>query len=159
MDELKEAPLPLRMKELRPYKPGTYREKGFETPTGKLELYSEVIASLGEQRPDLNPLPVYQDSFDASSREEYPLTLIAGARIPNAIHSRLHELPWTRSLRQKPTADIHVQDAKALGIREGDEIELSTAYGMIRVAAHLTQTSLRGMCICITDTRKQTSTA
>lgn len=144
LEELKQAPLPVKVKELRPYKPGTYREKGFETPTGKLELYSEVIAPLQKERPDLNPLPVYEDSFDGSSREDYPLTLIAGARLTNAIHSRIHTLPWTRSLRQKPAADIHVLDAKALGIQEGDEIELSTACGMIRVAAHLVHTSLPG---------------
>lgn len=144
LEELREAPLPIQVREQRPYTPGTYRQKGFETPTGKLELYSEVIASLNQERPDLNPLPVYVDSFDDSSREDYPLTLIVGARLPNAIHSRLHGLPWTRSLRQNPAADIHPEDAARLGLNEGDSIELSTAYGAIQVEVRLTRTILPG---------------
>lgn len=144
LEELKEAPLPVKVKELRPYKPGTYLEKGFETPTGKIELFSELIAEMQGKRPDLNPLPVYVSSFDDNSEEEYPLTLIAGARLPNAIHSRMHELSWSREMRKNPAADIHADDAKKLGISEGDRIELSTAYGSIEVEAHLTRTALPG---------------
>lgn len=144
LEELKEAPLPVKVPSLRPYKPGTYREKGFETPTGKLELYSEVIAPLCGERPDLNPLPVYRDSFDGSDPAEYPLTLVAGARLPGAIHSRLHDVPWPRSLRQNPAAELHPAVAKPLGIQNGDQIQLSTAYGSIQVEALLTQTVLPG---------------
>lgn len=33
------------------------------------------------------------------------MTLITGGRIPNAVHSRLHDVPWLRSLRptRRPT--------------------------------------------------------
>lgn len=138
LEELKEAPLPVKVKNVRTYTPGTYLEKGFETPSGKIELYSEIIAEIHKEREDLDPLPTYKDSFDDSSQEEYPLTLVVGARLPNAIHSRLHELSWVRNMRKEPAADIHPEDAAGFGIADGDDIELATQFGMIRVKAHLT---------------------
>lgn len=144
LEELKEAELPLRMKEFKPRMPGELRKKGFATPTGKLELYSELIAKIGDGRPELDPLPVWSEPFDAADAERYPLTLIAGARLPNAIHTRLHEVPWTRSLRKTASADIHPDDAKRLGIKEGDRIKLATTSGEIEVGAHITAAGLPG---------------
>lgn len=142
LEELREAPLPIRVKELRTYRPGTYLERGFETPTGKLELSSELIREIAARhgRADLAPLPVYQDSADGADPADYPLTLVAGSRLPNAIHSRLHEVPWARSLRSRPAADVNAEDAVALGLREGDAVYLSTAWGSIIVGVRPTHT-------------------
>ena len=146
LEELREAPLPVKVKELRPYKPGTYLEKGFETPSGKLELSSELIRSIVEEtgRTDLDPLPTYCSSFDGADPKQYPLTLIVGSRLTNAIHSRLHEVPWVRSLRPVPTADISAGDAQRLGLKEGDTVALSTAYGSITVQVRPTHTVADG---------------
>ena len=142
LEELQEADLPMQF-DLNTAKPvGYYLEHGFPTPTGKLELYSETIAATG--RADLDPLPSYYDAFDPADEKEYPLTLIAGARIANGLHSRMHEVPWARSLRQDPTVDLHPQDAAAKGIREGDDVEIYTGVGSIRVKAHLTEAGLPG---------------
>ncbi len=142
LEELRAAPLPVQVKELRRKKAGARLEKGFPTPTGKLELYSERIA--GIRRVDLNPLPVYESSFDSSHHEEYPFTLISGARLAHAMHSRFHNVPWARSLRREPAADLHPEDATRLGIRENDTIELSSPIGSILVKAHLTYAGLPG---------------
>lgn len=138
LEELEAAPLPLRMKEARPVKPGMLRENGFETTTGKLELWSELIAKVGDGRPELNPLPVWKEGFDVASPEEYPLTLIAGARLPNAVHSRLHEVPTARSLRKVASVDIHPEDAKNVGVKEGDRVKIVTPTGEIEVGVHVT---------------------
>lgn len=139
LDELRDAELPLKMKEYAPYVPGTLLKNGFETPTGKLELWSEVIGQCNQGRPELNPLPVWYSGLDAADGEEYPLTLIAGARIPNAIHSRMHEcMPWPRSLRKEPLADIHPADAERLNINDGDSIRVRSSNGSICVKAHIT---------------------
>ena len=90
-------------------------EHGFGTPTGKFELWSTVI----EQIPGLDPLPTWRDSVDAVDPARYPFRLVAGARLPNALHSRLHDVPWLRSLRPQPTADLNDGDAQALGISQG----------------------------------------
>ena len=111
-------------------------EHGFGTPTGKFELWSTVI----EQIPGLDPLPTWRDSVDAVDPARYPFRLVAGARLPNALHSRLHDVPWLRSLRPQPTADLNDGDAQALGISQGDAIELTTSAGTITVAANPTRT-------------------
>ena len=115
-------------------------EHGFRTPTGKFELWSTVM----EKHPGLDPLPTYRDSIDDADPEQYPFRLVAGARLPNALHSRLHDVPWLRSLRPQPTADLNDEDAAALGIRRGDTIELSTQIGAITVAANPTKTVKSG---------------
>ena len=111
-------------------------EHGFGTPTGKFELWSTVI----EQIPGLDPLPTWRDSVDTVDPARYPFRLVAGARLPNALHSRLHDVPWLRSLRPQPTADLNDGDAQALGISQGDAIELTTSAGTITVAANPTRT-------------------
>jgi anaerobic selenocysteine-containing dehydrogenase len=55
------------------------------------------------------------------------------------IHSRLFRLPWCRSLRPQAAADLNPSDAEALGIAQGDEIEITTPTGSIHVRANLTQ--------------------
>lgn len=99
---------------------------------------------LQKDYPELNPLPSYLDSYDDSDKEKYPYTFIAGARISNAIHSRLHDVSWTRSLRKDPAADLHPDTAAEIGANEGDDIEIATQFGKIAVKAHLTHTVLPG---------------
>lgn len=139
LEELEAAPLPLKMKEYQPHAPGELLEKGFNTKTGRLELYSELIAEAAGGREDLDPLPVWYSGYDDAPQEEYPFTLIAGARIPNAIHSRMHEcMSWPRTIRPHPAADIHPRDAAQMGIADGDRIALFTRIGEIEVEAHVT---------------------
>ena len=66
------------------------------------------------------------------------MILNTGGRLPNALHSRLHDVPWLRSLRPDPMADISFRDAERLGIIAGSFIRISTAEGSIRVRANLT---------------------
>ncbi|MCD7749791.1 MAG: molybdopterin-dependent oxidoreductase, partial [Oscillospiraceae bacterium] len=103
----------------------------FQTPTGRFELYSTVIAEL----PGLNPLPVWEDIADDATQVEYPFRLVSGARMPNTLHSRLHDVPWLRSLRPEPAADLNDEDADRLGICAGDSMTLTTSAGSLTVAA------------------------
>ena len=144
LDELMEAPLPLRMKEFKPYIPGTYTKNGFETKTGKLELKSAIIEEISKDYPDLNPLPTYHDSCDGADPKQFPCTLITGARLPNAVHSRLHSLTWPRSLRPDPAADLNPETARESGIAQDDWIVLSTSCGQITVRANLTHAAKPG---------------
>lgn len=109
-----------------PYKVGTRLEKGWPTPTGKIELVSEVIA----QHPEwgLNALPTYVEPYTADS-EKYPFRLCAGTRIPNAIHSRLHDSPWERSLTPEPQAEMNPADCDRLGVELGDDVLVETEIG------------------------------
>ncbi len=111
-------------------------QHGFQTPTGKFELWSTII----EKHPGLDPLPTWRDSIDDSDPQQYPFRLVAGARLPNTLHSRLHDVPWLRSMRPEPTADLNDEDAARLEIHRGDHIRLTTWAGSIIVAANPTFT-------------------
>ncbi|MCC8357792.1 MAG: formate dehydrogenase, partial [Oscillospiraceae bacterium] len=51
------------------------------------------------------------------------------------LHSRLHDVPWLRSLRPEPAADLNDEDADRLGICAGDRLTLTTSAGSLTVAA------------------------
>lgn len=108
-------------------------EQGLRTPTGKLELKSELIASHPEW--GLDPLPTYRQPLNDVDPVKYPMILTSGGRLPNALHSRLHDVSWLRTLRPKACAEMNPQDAAALGIAQNDLVEITTPMGSITAAA------------------------
>jgi len=145
VEQLKDSDLPVRVPDAVPVKPGQYLKEGLETATGKFELFSELIASHPEW--GLEPLPVYTEPLDDADPEEYPYVLCSGGRLPNAIHSRLHKVPWLRSMRPDPMADISLEDASRLGVKEGDDLELFTERGSICVKANPSARILKGVVV------------
>lgn len=137
-EAVKDAELPVEVPNARKYLPGSYLEK-IETPTGKIELYSEMAAKYAHL--GLSGLPEY---IPAENPAAYPFTLISGARLAHTLHSRLHDVPWLRSLRPEPMADINPADASALGVEQGEDILLETAVGAIRVKANITELTSPG---------------
>jgi anaerobic selenocysteine-containing dehydrogenase len=155
------APSGMSMEELRahpggmpvphPLAPGQrkYAEKGFPTPSGKMEFASTILqrhsAAIGvDALPTYRP-PVHSAAASPELAAEYPFILNTGSRLPMFVHSRTYRLPWTRSLRAKPAADLNPADAARLGISQGDQIELATPAGTIRVAANLTELGRPGV--------------
>ncbi len=135
VEELKAFDVPKRIPDFSPELPMARLEAGLPTPTGKFELKSELIAAHPEW--GLDALPTYVPPVDEESARDFPMLLCAGSRIPNAIHSRLHDVKWERALRPIPAAEISVQDAQALDIQEGDHILISTSAGSMEVAAQI----------------------
>ena len=143
VEELKRADLPVLVPEREPYVEGAYIEGGMDTESGKFELDSLLIKAHPEW--NLDSLPTYRCSLNQADEGRYPFILCAGARIPHALHSRLHDVPWLRSLRPEPEADLALEDAKRLEIKKGDVIELFTGVGAIKVKANPTARVLPGM--------------
>ncbi len=141
LDECIESDLPVKVPDARPYEPEKYTETGYDTPTGKFELYSESVRRFA---PELAPLPEYTPPYDEADEGEYPMILSVGARLPYALHSRMHEVPWTRSLRPDPMADISPEDAGILDIAQGDSIMIESPSGKIRVKANVSGKIQRG---------------
>ena len=135
-----------------PVMPGKLLENGFKTPSGKFEFYSNAIAAV-DPKYGLDPLPSYRDSLadqnDPETKEKYPFYLCTGARLPHAIHSRVHETPWLRSLRPDPTCEIHPDDAERLGIQEGDTVALTSPSGEICMKVKLTHKASPGVIMAI----------
>lgn len=123
---------------VEPYVPGTMLARGLATASGKFELYSEAIARI----PGLDPLPTYTPPEARSA--EFPYLLSSSPRIPGALHSRLHRVPWARSLRPEPLCGLHPDDAAALGITQGGRMELRSPAGVLTVRANVTAAARRG---------------
>lgn len=136
MDEMIQSDLPVKAKMTMKPVPYAYLDKGCLTPTGKIELYSEVIASMDGSY-GLDPLPIYEEPKIKLS-EEYPMILQTGVRIPNNIHTRLHNVSWARALRPDAMVDMSVEDAKVLGLKKGDDMIIYNQNGEIRVKANPT---------------------
>lgn len=125
---------------------GQTLEEGLDTPSGKIELYSERIVLLNDER--LNPLPVYADSNDGADAACYPFVMCAGARIGNAVHSRIHGNRWPRALRPDASVEINPTDAARLGVETGDAVEISTPNGAVQMKAIVTERTNCGELQC-----------
>ena len=152
VDQLQEADTPLKVPEFRPHEELAALNRGLNTPTGKFELKSELIASHPEW--GLDPLPTYREPYGETDPEEYPFILTEAGRLPNALHSRLHDVAWLRSLRPKAMADLNPEDAAKLGIGQEDVIEISTSAGSLDVCANLSYHVPKGLISLYHDYRE-----
>jgi anaerobic selenocysteine-containing dehydrogenase len=141
--ELKTHPAGMPVPNPSPTAYRKYERSGFRTPSGKMEFSSSILEKYSDY-PGIDGLPLYAEPpyGPVSSPErakDYPFVLSTGARLPMFIHSRLFRLPWVRSLRPDAAADLNPADATALGIAQGEAIELATPTGSIRVRANLSE--------------------
>lgn len=90
-----------------PQEHGIFGPGSFRTPTGKVELYSETLARLGQ-----DPLPDYvpvQSARGEGIRAAFPLTLQTGFREKTYHHSRFREQGWAQGFpgsdRLRPSRD------------------------------------------------------
>jgi anaerobic selenocysteine-containing dehydrogenase len=110
----------------------SYEEKGFKTPTGKVELSLSTadkfrLASM----PDYRGLPEEQDSA-------FPL-LLTSAKSRYYLHSSYRWLDKLRKHRPMPRLEMHPKTADIHGIKDGDRVLIETKYGRIVQTAHLTE--------------------
>jgi anaerobic selenocysteine-containing dehydrogenase len=132
------VPNPMKLPEKK------YLKQGFKTPSGKMEFKSKVLEKY-KGRPGFEALPVYTPpKYSPQSTpelaQEYPFILNTGSRLPMYVHTRTFRLTWTSSLRPNhPAADINPADAARLGIKQDDDIRISTPKDFIMVKANLTQ--------------------
>jgi anaerobic selenocysteine-containing dehydrogenase len=109
-----------------------YERKGFATPSGKVELYSQRLKdfeALGG-----NPLPSFTEPPESPYSQpnlfkEYPLILTTGGRKPVYRHSEFRRLPWCRQMAQRQEVGIHPETALELRIEDGDEIIVESPEG------------------------------
>ena len=114
-----------------------YEEKGFSTPTGKVELYSTTLDKWGRE-----PLPSYREIPESPISQpdlldRYPYILNAGLRTPTFFHSANYMVPWLREIRPDPIVEIHPETAKRHGIEEGQWVYIESPRGRIRQRAKL----------------------
>jgi anaerobic selenocysteine-containing dehydrogenase len=108
-----------------------YEEKGFKTPTGKVELKLSTAEKF-----KLAPFP---DAQELPEREDpdYPLVLTS-AKSRYFLHSSYRWIARLREKRPHPRADIHPETASQYGIQDGDNVTIETPYGRMTHTARIT---------------------
>lgn len=111
-----------------------YENNGFDTPSGKVELYSSTFKEFG-----YDPLPNYLEP--ESPTEDYPLILITNGVSLGYMHNMGRQIPWLRELEPEALLEIHPETATELGVEEGNWVwvELPHSEGRIRQKAKITK--------------------
>jgi anaerobic selenocysteine-containing dehydrogenase len=105
---------------------------GFNTETGKVELWSKDYERWG-----LDPLPLYVEPPQSPVStpelyEKYPLIMITGARSHVFFHSEHRMIPWLREKEPDPLVEIHPDTAKTYGIYDGEWIYIENDMGRVK---------------------------
>ena len=113
-----------------------YEKKGFHTPSGKVEIYSQQLKDWG-----YDPLPSDQELTAVSDRDpellnDYPL-IFTSAKDPFYFHSAYRNIPSLRKASPEPLVLIHPETAYHFDIGDGDWVCIETKQGSIRQKAKL----------------------
>lgn len=116
-------------KTFKKYETGELRadgKPGFPTPSGKFEIASVYLEENG-----FTPYPEYTDisSVQEYQNSEFPFVMTTGARSMNRMGVFGANVPGVAKTDPYPYMDISEEDAKDLGLNNGDWVEVITPIG------------------------------
>jgi biotin/methionine sulfoxide reductase len=118
-----------------------------KTPSGKIEIFSEAIASFGyDDCPGhatwIEPI----EWLGSKTAERYPLHMLSD-QPSDKLHSQLDHSPYARSTKIKGRQPIalHPDDAAARGVAAGDLVRVFNDRGACLAAARLSDRIRRGV--------------
>jgi cysteine desulfurase NifS len=143
--------LPSTMMEYKKWEKGGLREDGkpgFETPTGKFEIWSTVLEDFGYE-----PLPKYVEPKEGplaspGVAQKYPLVFNSGARPHTDFRSQHHGIKGLVKDNPEPTVEINIEDAEEREIETGDLVEVRTLRGAVPFRARVTADIVKGAIEC-----------
>jgi anaerobic selenocysteine-containing dehydrogenase len=108
----------------------------FDTPSRKIEFYSEDAARLG-----LPALPDWTAASDLEADFRYPLTLSQGRTLAHfhSFYNNGRELPTLARREPEPRVWISTGDAALRGLSDGAPIRVYNARGELQARAHVTE--------------------
>jgi anaerobic selenocysteine-containing dehydrogenase len=126
--------------EYRKWEKGLLRadgQPGFETPSGKVEIASSILAEHGYAS-----LPVYTEPGEGPLARpdlaaRYPLVFNSGARTRWDFRSQHHGVAALARHHPEPRVHLNERDAAARGIRDGDLAWVETPRGRLRFRAQV----------------------
>lgn len=130
-------------------------EKGipFPTPSGKIEIFSMKLSSItdwtatqfGYSIPYIPKWIEPWESLNSPLTEKYPFHLVS----PHprcAMHSIFNNIPWLRETFEQEVT-IAASDAKRMGIKTGDTVQVWNERGGIVVPAYVTERCLPAVAV------------
>jgi len=135
------------MMEYRKWEKGGLRKDGkpgFDTPSGKFEIASNVLLDYGYE-----PLPKYTEPVEGpiaspQVKKDFPLIFNSGARPHTDFRSQHHGIKGLLKDNPEPSLEMNSIDAKARKISDGDMVELRTLRGSTRFRARVTDRIVSG---------------
>ncbi|MDB4974190.1 MAG: Molybdopterin oxidoreductase [Myxococcaceae bacterium] len=117
------------------------------TPSGKIELYSERVASFGLE--DCPGYPVWREPFEWLGHESaarFPLHLLSD-QPERRLHSQLDHSPHSQKgkVHGREPVYLNTQDAEARGIASGDLVELYNERGRCLAGALVSDDTMPGV--------------
>jgi anaerobic selenocysteine-containing dehydrogenase len=102
----------------------------FDTPTGRIEFYSERLIQFKEQ------LPLYKPSLEVppSPNNKYPMQFFTGRR-RFYMQTNLGDIPVLHKFTPEPLLSINPTDAQARGINDGDWVQVLNDRGKVVLKA------------------------
>ncbi|HIH8983705.1 TPA: molybdopterin guanine dinucleotide-containing S/N-oxide reductase [Serratia marcescens] len=123
-----------------------------QTPSGKIELFSERIA--GYRYEDFAPHPQWRPPVEwlgAPQAKTWPLHLIS-IQPSDRLHSQMDPAPLAQGNKTagRETLYMHPEDAAQRGVAEGSEVLVSNERGSCLAGASLTDGVTRGVVLMAT---------
>ncbi len=138
------VPLPVRFQKFK--EPEGEGVKGFATPTGLVEIYSENYLDKG-----YDPLPRYKEPMispvsQPELAKKYPF-ILTNFKLLVYCHGQHRGLPMLRKIVPDPYVEINARRAAELKIADGEWVIMETPQGAIRLKARLNE-SLAPEVVC-----------
>jgi anaerobic selenocysteine-containing dehydrogenase len=155
LEDVKEAggwvKLNSSMMEYKKWQKGGLRhdgKPGFDTPSGKFEIWSTTLEDYGYE-----PLPKYVEPTEGpmgnpALSKQFPLVFNSGARPHTDFRSQHHGIKGLLKDNPEPTVELNVEDAAERGIEPGDLVEVKTPRGAIPFRAKVTLDIVKGAIEC-----------
>lgn len=107
---------------------------GFNTPSGRIELWCSAYAQFGD-----DPLPYYEEPIYSpysddprmtdEYKKDYPFVLTTGARTYCYFHSENRHVPKLREINPDPIVEVNPATATRLGISDGQWCRVYNMFG------------------------------
>jgi anaerobic dimethyl sulfoxide reductase subunit A len=120
------------------------KNKKFRSPSGRIDLYSQIIANLND--PKIPPVPKYIETWEGPTdpvRSKYPLQLIT-PHFKRRAHTQFDNLPWLQDL-QAQVVSINSTDAESRGIQDGCLVKVFNDRGRMIIRARVTERIMPGV--------------
>jgi len=111
---------------------------GFQTPSGRIELYSSIREGWGLEPIAHHEEPPFTPVSQPELHKEYPLILSTGRRSPAYFHSEHRNIPWLRDIDPDPVVEIHPDTAKSLNVGHGEWVWVENWLGKCQLKAKVT---------------------